>query len=165
MACSATYPATSKTNYSTTLIRYEPQENSNRHGKKLIRSSILYPANFRVYACQPPAYFHDNVRGKINGNVGPYTLRMAPEERSIARHNTRRLPQACQHTGRRKTYPGKDYDVPSTAQLRTIAGVNIKKAFGNVTHEAILSHLREIQPGFSYSSTSKASLTKNNPLH
>lgn len=36
---------------------------------------------------------------------------------------------------------------PSTAQLHTIVGVYLKKAFNNVTHAAILYNLQETQPG------------------
>ncbi|KAM7306284.1 hypothetical protein ISCGN_010015 [Ixodes scapularis] len=38
------------------------------------------------------------------------------------------------------------YDNPSTVQQRTIVAVDLKKAFDNVTHEAILRNLRETNP-------------------
>lgn len=39
------------------------------------------------------------------------------------------------------------YDNPSTVQQRTIVAVDLKRAFDNVTHEAILRNLRETNPG------------------
>ena len=39
------------------------------------------------------------------------------------------------------------YDYKSTAQLRTIVGVDIHKAFDNVDHAAILRNLNETHPG------------------
>ncbi|KAM7289396.1 hypothetical protein ISCGN_029525 [Ixodes scapularis] len=39
------------------------------------------------------------------------------------------------------------YDNPSTVQQRTIVAVDLKRAFDNVTHEAILRNLRKTNPG------------------
>ncbi|XP_050033298.1 uncharacterized protein [Dermacentor andersoni] len=39
------------------------------------------------------------------------------------------------------------YDHPSSAQLRTIVGVDIKRAFDNVLHQAIIDNLAATKPG------------------
>ncbi|KAM7284950.1 uncharacterized protein ISCGN_031948 [Ixodes scapularis] len=39
------------------------------------------------------------------------------------------------------------YDYPSTAQTRTIIGIDIRKAFDNVSHQAIFDKIAEISPG------------------
>lgn len=39
------------------------------------------------------------------------------------------------------------FDLPSTAQLRTIVGVDMQRAFDSVTHRAILENLKATKPG------------------